>query len=121
MIVRVVRRHDVVHAVVQQRGPLVGLAADEAVELVEAAAGRPAVGRPEGLTSQAAVSWLLPKAAVAKPFSRSISASGATRFGRCPVCPGKAVAISTTAPMLHMWWLRPVSSAARVGEQSAVV
>ena len=31
--------------VVEQRRPLVGLAADEAVELVEARAGRPAVGR----------------------------------------------------------------------------
>ena len=41
--------------------------------------------------------------------------------GRWPVLPGKAVAISVMPPMLFMWWLRPVSSAARVGEQSAVV
>ena len=42
-------------------------------------------------------------------------------FGRWPVCPGKAVAVSVIDPMLHMWWLRPESNAARVGEQSAVV
>ena len=35
--------------------------------------------------------------------------------------PGKDVAISVTAPMLFVWWLRPVSRAVRVGEQSAVV
>ena len=35
--------------------------------------------------------------------------------------PGAEVAISVMPPMPTEWWLRPVSSAARVGEQSAVV
>ena len=55
------------------------------------------------------------------PFSRSISARGATSFGICPVWPGNAVANSVMKPMLLTWWLRPDFSAARVGEQSAVV
>jgi len=50
-----------------------------------------------------------------------MSANGATLLGRCPVLPGKAVAISVIPPMLFMWWLRPESKAVRVGEQSAVV
>jgi len=37
------------------------------------------------------------------------------------VLPGKAVAVSVIDPMLHEWWLRPVNSAMRVGEHSAVV
>src|SRR3954452_10090219 len=41
--------------------------------------------------------------------------------GRAPVLPGNAVAISMIAPALFEWWLRPVSNATRVGEQSAVV
>ena len=35
--------------------------------------------------------------------------------------PGAAVAISVIPPIPTMWWLRPLSSAARVGEHSAVV
>ena len=42
-------------------------------------------------------------------------------FGRTPVLPGKAVESSVTAPKLFGCWLRPVSSAARVGEHRAVV
>src|SRR5262245_31511284 len=41
--------------------------------------------------------------------------------GRTPVWPGNAVAVSMTEPVLHEWWLRPVSSAIRVGEHRAVV
>ena len=37
------------------------------------------------------------------------------------MAPGKPVAISVMKPMLQVWWLRPALSAARVGEQSAVV
>ena len=74
-----------------------------------------------GLTSQAAVSCDLPNAAVLYPLSRSISANGATELGRCPVWPGNAVAVSVTEPILFIWWLRPLRSAARVGEQRAVV
>ena len=46
VVVRVLRQLDLVHPVVEQRRPLVGLAADEAVELVEARPRRPAIGRP---------------------------------------------------------------------------
>jgi hypothetical protein len=35
--------------------------------------------------------------------------------------PGAEVAISVIAPMPTEWWLRQVSSAARVGEHTAVV
>ena len=35
--------------------------------------------------------------------------------------PGAEVAISLTPPILTEWWFRPVRSAWRVGEQSAVV
>ena len=52
---------------------------------------------------------------------RSISAIGATLLGRWPVLPGKAVAVSVIEPMLFMWWLRPDSSAVRVGAHKAVV
>ena len=52
---------------------------------------------------------------------RNVIASGATLSGRCPVFPGKAVEVSMMEPVFPMWWLRPVSSAIRVGEQSAVV
>ena len=45
VIVRVSRDLDRVHAVVEVRRPLVGLAAEEAVELVEPGPCRPAVGR----------------------------------------------------------------------------
>jgi hypothetical protein len=31
------------------------------------------------------------------------------------------VAVSVMVPLWTLWWLRPVSRAARVGEQSAVV
>jgi hypothetical protein len=45
VVVRVVRQLDHGRAVIQKRRPLVGLAADEAVELVEALARRPTVER----------------------------------------------------------------------------
>ena len=48
MVVRILRGLDLVQSFVERRRPLVGLAADEAVELVEARAGRPAVGRTGG-------------------------------------------------------------------------
>ena len=42
-------------------------------------------------------------------------------FGRIEFWPGAEVASSVIDPMPTVWWLRPVSSAARVGEHSAVV
>ena len=41
--------------------------------------------------------------------------------GRIELYPGADVAISVMPPMPTAWWLRPVSSAWRVGEHSAVV
>jgi hypothetical protein len=51
----------------------------------------------------------------------SVSATGALLFGRTELYPGADVAISVMPPMATEWWLRPLSSAARVGEHSAVV
>jgi hypothetical protein len=79
VVVRHLRWIDLDHAVVDERLPLVRLVADEAVELVEALVGRPAVERPDTLVSRAAVSCRLRKAPVRYPFSRSISA----RVRRC--------------------------------------
>jgi hypothetical protein len=42
-------------------------------------------------------------------------------FGRIELYPGAEVAISVMPPMPTEWWLRPVRSAWRLGEQSAVV
>ena len=42
-------------------------------------------------------------------------------FGRSELCPGAEVAVSVMLPMPAEWWLRPVSSAWRVGAHSAVV
>ena len=42
-------------------------------------------------------------------------------FGRTEHCPGADVAVSVMLPMPAEWWLRPVSSAWRVGAHSAVV
>jgi hypothetical protein len=50
-----------------------------------------------------------------------ISASGAHVFGRIELYPGADVAISVMPPIPTTWWLRPLSSAARVGEHNAVV
>ena len=42
-------------------------------------------------------------------------------FGRTELFPGADVAVSVMLPMPTEWWLRPVSSACRVGAHSAVV
>src|SRR5215468_5667517 len=42
-------------------------------------------------------------------------------LGMIDVYPGYPVANSVMLPMPTLWWLRPVRSAARVGEHSAVV
>ena len=42
-------------------------------------------------------------------------------LGRTEVYPGADVAISVIPPIPTVWWFRPERSAARVGEQSAVV
>ena len=48
-------------------------------------------------------------------------ASGAAVFGQIELFPGADVASSAMLPIPTEWWLRPVSSAERVGEHSAVV
>ena len=47
MIVGIVRRLDLDRAIIDQRRPLVGFAAEEAVELVEARMGGPSIERPD--------------------------------------------------------------------------
>jgi hypothetical protein len=42
-------------------------------------------------------------------------------FGVSDVWPGAAVAVSVMLPIAAEWWLRPVSSALRVGAHNAVV
>ena len=54
-------------------------------------------------------------------MSFSVIASGALVFGRSELLPGAEVAVSVMLPMPTEWWLRPVSSAWRVGAHSAVV
>ena len=54
-------------------------------------------------------------------MSFRVIASGAFVFGRNELLPGAEVAVSVMLPMPTEWWLRPDSSAARVGAQSAVV
>src|SRR3954468_20213309 len=66
-------------------------------------------------------SWHLPNCAVEYPLSLSVIASGALVLGRSELLPGADVAVSVMLPIPTEWWLRPVSSAWRVGAQSAVV
>ena len=47
--------------------------------------------------------------------------SAALVFGRSPLEPGAAVAVSVMSPIPTEWWFRPLSSAARVGAHKAVV
>src|SRR5664279_5281112 len=76
---------------------------------------------PTGLVCHTGTSWHLPNCPVAYPLSRSTSANGAADCGRTEVYPGAEVAISVIAPIPTAWWLRPVSSACRVGAHRAVV
>ena len=55
------------------------------------------------------------------PLRLRTFASGAAVFGQIELLPGAEVASSAMLPMPTEWWLRPVSSAERVGEHSAVV
>src|SRR3954454_15444787 len=76
---------------------------------------------PIGLVCQTGTSWHLPNCAVVYPFSSSVCARGAQVLGRIELYPGAAVASSVMTPIPTEWWLRPDSSAARVGAHSAVV
>src|SRR4029079_7145086 len=66
-------------------------------------------------------SWHLPNCAVEYPLSLRVIASGAFVFGRTELLPGADVAVSVMLPRPTEWWLRPVSSACRVGAHRAVV
>ena len=122
VVVRVLREFDLFMSVIDGRRPLVRFAADEAVELVEAGAGRPAVGRPGGADLPGGGLVVLAEGGRAVAVEPQHLGQWRRRcWGVAPVWPGKAVAVSVIEPMLFMWWLRPVSRAARVGEQSAVV
>src|SRR6201999_1217395 len=66
-------------------------------------------------------SWHLPNWAVEYPFNFRVIASGAFVFGRIELLPGAEVAVSVMLPIPTEWWLRPLSSAARVGAHRAVV
>src|SRR6476661_8559047 len=74
-----------------------------------------------GEDCQGGTSWHLPNWAVEYPLSFKVVASAALVFGRMALDPGADVAISVIPPIPTEWWLRPVSIAWRVGEQSAVV
>ena len=63
----------------------------------------------------------MPNCAVEYPFNFSVIANGALVFGRNELFPGADVAVSVIEPIPTEWWLRPDSSAARVGAHSAVV
>ena len=54
------------------------------------------------------------------PLSRKIRGSGAQSRGSMAVYPGNPPENSPTEPKPTVWLFRPVSSAARVGEHSAV-
>ena len=110
-------------ALVQRGIPLVRLAADEAVEVLEAAAaGRPGVEGPRraGLPHRHLVALAELRRGIAIQLQRLRQ-----RRRRCSAAPsnspGAPLAISVMPPMPTEWWLRPVSSAWRVGEHSAVV
>ncbi len=57
---------------------------------------------------------------MAKPLSRSTSAMVAAWLVMCPRMLGNPVLKFASDRIPTSWWLRPVSSAARVGEHSGV-
>lgn len=85
------------------RRPLVGLAAEETVKLVEARASWPAIGGAGRADFPGRGLMALAEGPGAVAVEAQHCASGATLLGRCPVCPGNAVAVSVIDPMLHMW------------------
>ena len=108
-------------ALEQGRVVLVGLATDEAIEMLETRAGRPLMEWPDRGDLHTGTSWHLPNWLVEYPLRRKVSASGAFSLGRMLLLPGADVAISVIPPIPTEWWLRPVNSACRVGEHNAVV
>src|SRR4051812_39125428 len=76
---------------------------------------------PIDLASRTGPSCNLPNSPVEEPLSFSGPANGAHVSGVTEVYPGADVAPSVILPIPTVWWLRPVSSAWRVGAHSAVV
>ena len=115
------RRLDRRGALVQPGVVLVGLAADEAVEVLEARSGGPLVERAGG--RDLPDRHLVTLAELGGRIAVELQGFGDRRLllGPDAVVPGAEVAISVIAPMPTEWWLRPVSIACRVGEHSAVV
>ena len=104
----------------QVRLPLAGVAADEAVEVLEAHADRPLVERPGlgRLIERRVVILAEPRGRVAVLLQDG--ADGAVLLPDDRVVAREPVATSPTTPKPATWWLRPVINAARVGEQSDV-
>src|SRR5262249_25078060 len=65
--------------------------------------------------------WVWPSWPVGWLLSWRVRASGEKVLGSTELEPGAPVAISVMPPMPQEWWLRPVKSAARGGEQRGVV
>ncbi len=102
VVVRVLRQFDPAHSVVDQRRPLVRFAADEAVELVEARAGRPAVGRAGGADFPGRRLVVLAERGGAVAVEPQHLGRIGHAVGTLPVWPGNAVAVSVIEPMLFM-------------------
>jgi hypothetical protein len=100
--------------------PLVGVAADEAVEVLEAHAGGPLVEGPDlaGREGRRVVVLAEPRGGIA--VVQQHAADGGLVLADDAVVAGKPVDCSEITPKPAEWWLRPVISAARVGEHSAV-
>src|SRR5512137_287226 len=75
---------------------------------------------PAWLAWNSGVLWFLPNQDVAYPLSFRMVPMVALSLVMMLSYPGKPVACSATTPKPAEWWLRPVISAARVGELSAV-
>ena len=105
----------------QVRLPLARVAADEAVEVFEAHAGRPLVERA-GLArrpGRRVVVLAEPGRAVAV-LQQDAADRRAVPADHAVIARDSPVAASETTPKPTEWWLRPVISAARVGEHSEV-
>ncbi len=75
---------------------------------------------PAGPCTLSGVRCHLPNPPVTYPFSCKIRGRAVQLRGRTAVYPGNGPGYSAIEPKPTRWWLRPVSSAARVGEHTAV-
>ena len=100
---------------------LPGGAGEEAPPVVEAPAGRPVVERARRahLVPRGHVPLAEPAGDVAV-LAQDPGQGGASSAAGCRCSRGRARGTRRCRPCPTRWWLRPVSSAARVGEQTAV-